>query len=344
MRLFVPAKPTALVRNIAAGVLMATLAPAVPAAMAAEFTMQLGVIPRNEPLHHYIERFAERIEEASEGRIVAEVFAGGELGSVQRMLENTQLGTQQMVVGPPAFARGMDRRYDVGDAPGLFQDLPHAFRAMQDPEFRDAFLGISDDLGLVGVGIWVYGPTAFATRQPVRSVDDLEGLRVRVLATEIETGAMRALGATGVPMDITEVVPAMQNRAIDGVRSNHVALMGINAQTAASYLSMTADGMIPIVAWVSQSFMDSLPDDLRQMVLDVAREVEEEMLPVVEAAQERALGAWRQAGVEVIEFSPEERDRLLEYSRTVATEVFGQSSDTAELFELLQDAAARTAE
>ncbi len=293
---------------------------------------------------HFIERFAERIEEASDGRIAAQVFAGGELGSVQRMLENTQLGTQQMVVGPPAFARGMDRRYDVGDAPGLFQDLPHAFRSMQDPEFREAFLAIGADLGLVGVAVWVYGPTAFATRAPIRSVDDMSGQRIRVLATEIETGAMRALGATGVPMDITEVVPAMQNRAIDGVRSNHVALMGINAQTAASYLSMTAEGMIPIKAWVSQAFMDSLPDDLRQMVLDVAREVEEEMLPVVEASQEGALNAWREAGVEVIEFSPEERDRLMGYARAVAEEVYAADPGTNALFELLQAAAERTAE
>lgn len=330
-------------RAIATGTLLATLTFGAGAA-AAEFTMRLGVIPRNEPLHHFIERYAERIEEASDGRIEAEVYAGGELGSVQRMLENLQLGTQQMVVAPPAFARGMDQRYDVGDAPGLFQDLGHAFRSMQDPEFRDAFLGIGEELGLVGVGVWVYGPTAYATRTPIRTVEDMRNLRIRVLATEIETGAMRAVGATGVPMDITEVVPAMQNRAIDGVRSSHVALMGISAQTAADYLTMSGDGVIPIVAWVSGAFMESLPQDLQQVVMDVGREVEQEMQPVVEQAHDRALQVWRDAGVEIIELPDEERDKLMAHAREVAVDVLGHSPVTADLFDLLQASAERHAE
>ncbi|MEX0732383.1 MAG: TRAP transporter substrate-binding protein [Aquisalimonadaceae bacterium] len=303
--------------------------------------MKLGVVPTNESLHHYIERYAELIEEKSEGRIAAETYPGGALGSIEGQIENVQLGVQQLMAAPSAFARGIDVRYDVGDAPGLFEDLSHAFRSYQDEEFRERFLNLANDKGITGVSMWVYGPTSFATRFPFNTLEDLRGKRIRVLATPLEAEAMRQVGATGVPMPFTELAVAMQNRSIDGVRSSYVGLVGIGAQSTASHLTLTDDGMIPVVAWVSTAFLESLPEDLQKVVLEVGRQVEQEMQPIVEKTHERAMAVWKKENVQIIELSRDAREELMKKHREAGSRILASNDATRELFEVMRRAAER---
>lgn len=311
------------------------------AALGADYTMRLGVATRNDPIHHYAERYAERIEAASEGRIRAETFPGGELGSIQRMLENLQLGTMEMVVAPPAFARGINRGFDAATVSGLFEDIEHASRALQDEAFRDTYLALAADRGLTGVGLWAYGPTSYATRQPVESLEDFQGMRIRTIGTELENAELRSLGATAVPMPFIEIVPAMQNRSIDGVRSSLLAMNGVNMQSAAEHLTITQEALYPIAAFVSTAFIQRLPEELQQVVHEVGAEVEREMLEAVQASERRVLEAWREEGVNIIEFDDEQRAYMSEMIRTASESVLAQDEQTFALYNLLVESAER---
>ena len=130
---------------------------------------------------------------------------------------------------PPGFFIGIDKRFMVTDAPGMFTDEKHATRAINQPEFFNKFTQMGAKKGFVVMSMWGCGGTSVATIKPFKKLADLKGRKIRVLATPLEREVIGSLGATGVPIPYSEVLPSMQrshdessgtNHAIDG----HVSL------------------------------------------------------------------------------------------------------------------------
>src|ERR1700728_440173 len=115
----------------------------------------------------------------SGGPIEVEIYPRCQLGTSPLMAEQTRLISIQAVVGPPEFLTGVDARYQVLSAPGLFKDLAHVNRTLQDPDFNQAFLGLGANKGLKGIGLFISGPTVFLIRKPISKLADFVGLKLR---------------------------------------------------------------------------------------------------------------------------------------------------------------------
>jgi hypothetical protein len=85
------------------------------------FIMKLATATLNDGQHEWMKRFAAAIERKSGGRIKAELYPASQLGSIPRMIEGTQLGSIQIFVGPPEFFVGVDQRFELMSASGLFR-------------------------------------------------------------------------------------------------------------------------------------------------------------------------------------------------------------------------------
>ncbi|HEY5607255.1 MAG TPA: TRAP transporter substrate-binding protein, partial [Alphaproteobacteria bacterium] len=192
----------------AAGMLWLAMGPA----GAQTFTMKLGGIAVGDPSHEHMKLYKEKLEAQAGGRLKVEVYPGAQLGGFPRMIEGVQLGTIEFVTLPPGFMRGLDPRVQIIDAPGMFESIEHGQKTVTDPRFRDKYLELTTPKGLKGVTIYNYGPTSYASTSPLRKLDDFRGKKIRVLASKIEIEAMNRLGATGVPMDFSEVLPALQSK------------------------------------------------------------------------------------------------------------------------------------
>ncbi|KAB7623334.1 TRAP transporter substrate-binding protein [Alkalilimnicola sp. S0819] len=309
-------------------------------AAAADYTMKIGIIAQNDPLHAYIKLFKERIEAASDGRIEAKLYPGAQLGGESALAEGVQLGTIEMVAIPAVYLKGVDPRFQVADAMGLFEDLDHAYEVLQNPEFRDPFLNVANDNGMRGVSLWVYDTTAFATQEPFQDLDQLRGLKLRVLASDLERQLMEDLGASGVPMPFVEVVPALQRGTIDGVRTSPIIMTAFRVPTVAKYLTITNDAPIAIGGFVSQRFYDRLPEDLQQVVDTVGREVELEMRGKVLGIREMMIGRWQEMGGEVATLPQDQQEKLMRLNREASEKHIGSSEAMQPLYETLKELAA----
>lgn len=325
----------ALLKLLAATALVA----ATMTANAADYTMRIGIIAQNDPLHEYIKRFKERVEEASDGRIEARLYPGAQLGGESTLVEGVQLGTIEMVVVPAVYFVGLDERYQVADAPGLFTGLEHAYASLQSDPFREEFLSIGNDRGVRGVSVWPYDMTSFATVDPLESLADLDGLRIRVLASDIETSLIQELGAAGVPMPFVELVPSLQRGTLDGVRTSPIIMTAFKVPSVAKYLTVTDGAPIAIGAYVSDRFYSSLPEDLQAVVDQVGREVEQEMQGVVANFRENVFAAWEEQGGELSELSDDEQTELMRVSREAGEVELSENPQTAELYRTLKAAA-----
>ncbi len=198
--------------------------------------MKLGTQTLNDSQHEWMKIFARLIEAGSKGRIKPELYPASQLGTAPRMIEGTQFNSIQGFVAPPEFLSGVDSRFEVLGSPGLFKDVAHANRALQDPEFNKAFLSLGANKGLKGIGLFINAPMIFNTRTKMTKLSDLEGRKIRVLASAIQMEQLRKLKATPVPMPLGEVLPALQQGTIDGVMSAVPVLAAFRYYDAAKYI------------------------------------------------------------------------------------------------------------
>src|SRR5215469_10491988 len=117
------------------------------------FVIKIATATLNDGNHEWMKRFASAIETKSGGRIKAELYPASQLGSIPRQIESTQLGSIQMCLHPPEFFVGIDQRFELLSAPGLFESEQQAIKTIADPEFAKAFLALGANKGLIGAGL-----------------------------------------------------------------------------------------------------------------------------------------------------------------------------------------------
>jgi TRAP-type C4-dicarboxylate transport system substrate-binding protein len=154
----------------------------------------------------------------------------------------------------------------------------------------------------------VYGPAGFLFRTPVRSPDELKGKKIRVLATPIETAMMATLGATGVPMTLGEVLPALQQGALDGSESAITVFTTFKYYDVAKYYVNTDHYFITSMGVLSKRWLDGLPRDIQQAVVDEGRAVQEELLDWAKTFSQAGVATWKEKTKDgFVELTPEER-------------------------------------
>ena len=232
---------------LAAGWLAAMLMTACVGSAGAQekvMTVKLATATLNDAQHEWMKRFAAGIEKNTNGRMKAEIYPASQLGTIPRMIEGTQLGSIQIWVGPPEFLVGVDQRFELLSVPGLFQSEQHALKTIADPEFAKAFLALGANKGLIGASLFFTGPTAFDMRAPLRNIAELKGKKIRVLASPFQTEQITRLGATGVPLSLGDVLPALQQGAIDGAVASTAIFTAFHYQDAAKYATETGQPAI----------------------------------------------------------------------------------------------------
>jgi TRAP-type C4-dicarboxylate transport system substrate-binding protein len=327
----------------ATGIALAGVLAALPVqgASAAEFTLKVAIFPTDEIHHEFGRMFEQRLEEVTKGRIDVVLYPGHQLGGVKLMVSGVQEGAIEVSMLPPGFFKGVDPRFQVSDVPGLFDDIAHISRSLSDPEFREPFMRLAENKGMIGIAIFDYGPTAYASKEPIRTLADFKGKKIRVLATDVERAIMEEFGSTGVPMGMGDAIPGLQRGQIDGIRSTIVVLAALKFYDTVKYITLVEDTHIPDMAMMSKKFYDSLPPDLQKAVMDVGRELERHMEDVVIRYDRRAAQLWKAKGGEVIRLSTEERDEFMRRTLPIGDKVMGGDPKVADMYNLLKKAAKR---
>jgi TRAP-type transport system periplasmic protein len=322
---------------------LAVLAAAGPAAAQDKaLVMKLSTATLNDAQHEWMKRFAAAIEKNSGGRIKAEVYPASQLGTIPRQIEGTQLGSIQAWIGPPEFLVGVDSRYELLSAPGLIQNDQHAIKIISDPEFSKTFLALGANKGLVGASLFVTGPMVFDMRTPMRSLAELKGKKVRVLASPFQTEQVARLGGTGVPLSLGDVLPALQQGTLDGAMGALPVFSALQYQDTAKYITEAGHAYIFSMAVFSKRWFDALPADLKGIVMSTADQARAEVLPwsVDFLAQQRK--TWAEKGGEVIELSPGDHAELMAKTSPIGDDIVKSRPELKPLWDQLVATAKRT--
>ena len=311
------------------------------AAQATPIVMKLGSTTINDNQNQWMKIYAALVDKNSGGRIDVELFPGSQLGSVPREIEGTQFGSIQAFVAPPEFFSGVDSRYGVLGAPGVFNNLAQAHRTFQDPEFSKAFLALGANKGLKGIALFLSAPMVFATHAPVHTLTDLAGKKIRVLASDMQMDQVRALKSTPIPMSPGDILPALQQGAIDGVLITPTVSTALHFYDAAKYIFETDQQIESSLVVASKRWYDKLPPDLQKVVSDAGQQASTEIYPWSIKFIQTEHKAWITAGGVFTQPSAADHAQLMKMMRPIGAEVTSTKPKEKALYELLLSAAKR---
>jgi TRAP-type transport system periplasmic protein len=326
----------------AAGALALALA-LTPAARAdeASFTMKITLPTLNDAPHQYAKNLAAAVEKDSGGRIKGEVYPASQLGSIPRQIEGVQFGAIQVAVIPPEFFVGIDERFEVMTAPGLIGSVEQAGRVAQDPAVQKLMLGLGANKGLHGAGLFIAQPSSVIAKSPIRHLADFKGKKIRIFTSEFQSTALERLGATPVAMTLGDVLPALQQGAIDGAIAGIAVFANMQYQDAAKYVTETGQPFIFIAVEVSAKWYQSLPKDLQELVdRDTASEAKA-INPWAIQYYADSRKNWEKQGGELISLPADEQSAMMETLASVGEDVSKSKPALVAAYQIVTEAAKR---
>lgn len=214
--------------------------------------------------------FEEELNRLVPGRFKVQHYPSGSLGGEREMVESVQLGTLEMAVTGTAVIGNFVPDLMVLDLPFLFRDARHA-RTTLDGAVGQEILAKFKPRGLVGLG---FGEIGFRhitdSKRPIKTVEDLKGLKIRTMENQVHIAAFRELGALPTPMSWTEVMTSLQQGTIDGQENPISILVSTKLWQVQKYVTLSRHVFTPISFTMSPAFFDKLSPAEQQAVRKAA--------------------------------------------------------------------------
>ncbi|MPZ37296.1 MAG: hypothetical protein GEU95_04405 [Rhizobiales bacterium] len=326
---------------IAAGAAAAMIPTAGPSNAQQPIVMKFATLTINDVQHEYMKNFKTELEKATNNRIKVEIYPAAQLGGAPRQAEGLRLGTIEAASGPAELFVGADQRFQVLAMAGLFKSNDHARRVLNVPAFRKIWENFTASRGMINIGLTVYDHQLIALKAPASKIGDLSGRRLRVLASASEQAGIASLGAAPVPMSLPEVLPALQQGAIDGVSSVLGVFVAFRYYDAAPYILDTGLWHLIPIKMVSKVWFNRLPADLQKAIVETGAKLETDNYKwqVARIAEDRK--AWTDKGGRFTKLSPAEQQEAEKRVQSSVQAVLAKNARLKALYEQLRDVASK---
>jgi len=238
-----------------------------------ERTLKFGLnSPEGHPAVAGMRKFKETVEAKSGGKIKVQLFLNGALGSDQATLSSIKGGTVEMAVMNSGILASEVKALEVFDFPFLFANEKEADAIVDGPVGHKMHAALADK-GIIGLSYWELGFRNITTgKKAINKVEDIAGLKLRVIPNAINVDWVKALGANPTPLPFPEVYGAMEQGAIDG-QENPVAVIAANKfWEVQKYMALTNHQYNPQSVIFSKKVWDGMSATEKKIIDDAADE------------------------------------------------------------------------
>ncbi|WP_413615294.1 TRAP transporter substrate-binding protein [Halomonas cupida] len=279
------------------------LAALFPLSATAETVLRLAENqPENNPVTIAMHRFADLVQDYTDGEIVVQVFAGGQLGQEPETVEQAQAGIIDLTRVNSVVLANVSPSMGAFTLPYVFADWDHKYRVL-DGDIGAEVLEDLKDVGLVGLGYLDAGSRSFYTVEgkPITDIEDLKGLKIRVQPAPISIRMMELLGAVPTPMNYGEVYSSLQTGVIDGAENDYVSYeTSTHFEVAPNYVE-DAHLSPPALLLMNKVRFDSLSPEHQEAVTRAGMEAALYEREIMRTANEEARARVVEAGASVTE-------------------------------------------
>src|SRR6187397_1609840 len=286
-----------------AGVLLAAAAFASDPALAQQKLVlkATDVHPLGYPTVEAVVQMGKKLEAATNGRLSIQMFPSMQLGGEKEMIEQAQVGALQIArisVGPMG---PIVPEMNVFNLPFMFRDDAHMEKVIDGPIGDELLKKLSESkANLIGL-CWMNAGTrnVYNSKKPIQTVDDLKGLKIRMMGNPVFVDTMNSLGGNGVAMGFDQLINAMQTGVVDGAENNYPSYESGQHFRYAKYYSRTGHLMIPEILVYSKKSWETLSKDDQALISKSSREAQLEQRKLWYEREEESLKKMKDAGAQV---------------------------------------------
>lgn len=266
---------------------------------------------KEHPQGQGAQKFADLLSEKSGGKLKVRLFAGGTLGGDVQTVSALQGGTLDLTVLNSGILAAQAADFAMLDFPFLFNNVEEAHAVIDGPVGQKLAAQL-DSKGLVGLGYWDLGFRNLTnSKRPVNKLEDMQGLKIRVIQSPIYLETFSALGANPVPMAFPEVYTGLEQHTIDGQENPFTVIEGSKFFEVQKYLSVTGHIFNPQSLIISQKTWSRLNDDEKALIREAAAQAQKYQREVTAASMNKARATLEEK-LAVNDISAEEKDRFRE--------------------------------
>jgi tripartite ATP-independent transporter DctP family solute receptor len=264
------------------------------------------VHPTGYPTVAAVEAMGKKLEAATNGRLSVQMFPAMQLGGEKEMIEQAQVGALQIArVSVGAIGPVVDD-LNVFNLPFVFRDGAHMEKVIDGAIGTELLAKITatEKTGLIGLA-WMNAGTRniYNTKRPIKSLDDLKGMKIRMMGNPLFVDTMNSLGGNGIAMGFDQLYNAMQTGVVDGAENNFPTFIAQNHFQVAKNISMTEHLIIPEILVFSRKSWAALSAEDQALVAKTGKEAQAEQRVLWYKAEDEALAKMKTAGIEIIKFA-----------------------------------------
>lgn len=264
------------------------------------------VHPLGYPTVEAVTRMGKKLETATNGRLSIQMYPSMQLGGEKEAIEQAQVGAlaiARVSVGPVG---SVVDDLNVFNMPFVFRDVPHMRKVIDGDIGKELLQKITDNPQTKLVGLaWMDGGSrsVYNTKKAIRSVEDLKGLKIRMMGNPIFVDTMNALGGNGVPMGMDQVYSALQTGVVDGAENNPPSYDSFGHYNIAKNYSLTEHLIIPEILVFSKKVWDGLSKEDQDLIKKLAAEAQLEQRQLWDERVAVSMKKIKDSGIEVITFA-----------------------------------------
>lgn len=284
----------------------------------AEVKAKLGhAMPDSHPQAVAMKKFAELAGTYTKGNVKIQTYSSAVLGSDEKELQAVQAGTQEFYIGTLAPLSTRVKEVQVWDLPFMFQNEREVYAVLDGASSKKIFEKI-EPTGLVGLTWTGMGFRNLSnSKHSVNKVEDVSGLKVRVMANPVALDTWKTIGANAVPMAFAEVFPALEIKALDGQENPLLHMYANKMQEVQKYISVTNHVYTPVAMVASKKFWDTLTPADKEGIKKAAVEAGLYQRKLLDEGNAEVIAKFKEAGVTVNTMSPAELARMQEKVKPV---------------------------
>jgi len=252
---------------------------------------------------HYgvgVTTFGDEIFKRTNGRYKLQYFPSGALGGEREMLEAVQLGTQDMIITSTGPVGNFVPETRIVDIPYLFRDYDHARKVLDGPIGQD-ILAKFPSKGLVAI-TWMENGFRHITnsKRPVKTPDDVKGLKIRTMENKVHMEAFKAMGALPTPMNMNELFTALQTGTVDGQENPIPVILTNKLYTVQKYVTLDSHVYSPAMIIINKDLWNKISDADKAAFKEAAKLALAANRKKVNDDEANGLEIMQKAGMEVI--------------------------------------------
>lgn len=269
--------------------------------------------------------FAEQVEKASQGKMKVRAIGAAALGPDTQMQQALIGGAQEMMVGSTATLVGITKEMAIWDTPFLFNNAKEADTILDGP-IGEKVMDKLQPKGLVGLAYWENGFRNLTnSKRPVQKMEDLDGIKLRVMQNNVYLESFKTLGANAVPLPFSELFSALETKTVDGQENPYNTILSSKFYEVQKFLTVSNHVYSPWIVLVSKKWWDGLSKDEQKILSDAAKAARDFERKDTREEGAKALADLKAKGMQVNELPASEaarmRDKLTKVNGTIAAEV-----------------------